>query len=157
MGLMGGLLGGKEKGEKLVADVIKKDEMLRNEMIKAIRENLKESEKGRKDKTENRKVEKEVEGEMDVGVNEEYEEYEDENSNLDTSDLISNLKDEMENENIEMCHVLSAEIEEHGDVKPEELVELGRTILHEIEQTKINYRHRLTQIDTDYKDQQRQT
>lgn len=132
MGLMGGLLGGKEKEEKLVADVIKKDEMLRNEMIKAIRENLKESEKGKKGKTENRKVEKEVEGEMDVGVNEEYEEYEDENSNLDTSDLISNLKDEMEKDNIEMCHVLSAEIEEHGDIKPEELVELGRTILHKI-------------------------
>jgi hypothetical protein len=129
MGLMGGLLGGKEKEEKLVADVIKKDEMLRNEMIKAIRENLKESEKGRKGKTENRKVEKEVEGEMDEGVNEEYE---DENSNLDTSDLISNLKDEMETDNIEMCHVLSAEVEEHGDVKPEELVELGRTILHKI-------------------------
>jgi hypothetical protein len=129
MGLMGGLLGGKEKEEKLVADVIKKDEMLRNEMIKAIRENLKESEKGNKGKTENRKVEKEVEGEMDEGVNEEYE---DENSNLDTSDLISNLKDEMEKDNIEMCHVLSAEIEEHGDVKPEELVELGRTILHKI-------------------------
>ena len=131
MGLMGGLLGGKEKEEKLVADVIKKDEMLRKEMIKAIRENLKESEKGNKGKTENRKVEKEVEGEMDAGVNEEYEE-EDENSNLDTSDLISNLKDEMEKDNIEMCHVLSAEIEEHGDVKPEELVELGRTILHKI-------------------------
>ena len=131
MGLMGGLLGGKEKEEKLVADVIKKDEMLRKEMIKAIRENLKESEKGNKGKTENRKVEKEVEGEMDVGVNEEYEE-EDENSNLDTSDLISNLKDEMEKDNIEMCHVLSAEVEEHGDVKPEELVELGRTILHKI-------------------------
>lgn len=132
MGLMGGLLGGKEKEEKLVADVMKKDEMLRNEMIKAIRENLKESEKGKKGKTENRKVEKEVEGEMDVGVNEEYEEYDDENSNLDTSDLISNLKDEMEKDNIEMCHVLSAEIGEHGDVKPEELVELGRTILHKI-------------------------
>ena len=132
MGLMGGLLGGKEKEEKLVADVMKKDEMLRKEMIKAIRENLKESEKGKKGKTENRKVEKEVEGEMDVGVNEEYEEYEDENSNLDTSDLISNLKDEMEKDNIEMCHVLSAEVEEHGDVKPEELVELGRTILHKI-------------------------
>lgn len=128
MGLMGGLLGGKEKEEKLVADVIKKDEMLRKEMIKAIRENLKESEKGNKGKTENRKVEKEVEGEMDVGVNEEYEEDE----YTDTTDLISNLKDEMEKDNIEMCHVLSAEIEEHGDVKPEELVELGRTILHKI-------------------------
>lgn len=132
MRLMGGLLGRKEKEEKLVTDVIKKDEMLRHEMIKAIRENLKESEKGRKDKTENRKVEKDlVDGEMDEGVNEEDVD-EDENLDLDTFDVITNIKDNMENDDVEMCHVLSAEIEEHGDVKPEELVELGKTILHTI-------------------------
>jgi hypothetical protein len=104
--------------EELLGSVNNKAETLKTEMIKAIRENMKEAEKA----------------EMDKGVNDKLdEEVAEEDEFADTDDLISSLKDDIDNDYIEMGQVLSAAIEELGDVETEELLELGRTILHEIQ------------------------
>jgi len=49
----------KERGKK-IKDVSKKDEMLRDEMAKKIRQNMNATERDRRDKTENRKAEKRI-------------------------------------------------------------------------------------------------
>jgi hypothetical protein len=109
MGFLDGLLDGKKK-EEMLGSVNNKAETLKNEMIKAIRENMKEAEKAEMD---------------EEGAEEDEYAY--------TDDLISSLKDDIDNDNIEMCQVLSAVIEEQGDIETEELVVLGRTILHKIQ------------------------
>ena len=131
MGLLGGLLGEK-KEEKKIQDVRKKDEMLRDEMIKKIRQNMNATESDRRDATENRKVEKRVAEERDDEIDEAMDDEEEEDEYTDTNDLISSLKGKVEQDTAEMCNVLSAAIEEQGDVKAAELLALGRTILHNI-------------------------
>ncbi|MHC1635615.1 MAG: hypothetical protein ACXQTS_03195 [Candidatus Methanospirareceae archaeon] len=88
-------------------------------------------EEGGEERIEEKEVEEKEVEEKGVGEEEEKEEKKEDAEKISEDELISSLKEEIEEEE-DFDLVLKEEMEKVGDVSAEELLELGREVLREI-------------------------